>query len=93
VGLAVLFGVRTCFLQGTNIRRSVAAEAVPFVAPKGTKRRAHVSRNASFRTGLCAQSGKTTGCSILSQLIVRAGPSLQKVLLCPSLHTAHHRFA
>jgi len=59
---------------------------------QSNQRRTRVIRNASSRTGLFAQSGKTTGCSILSPLIVRAWPTLQKVLLCPSLHTTQHRF-
>ena len=47
-GVRRCFVVRWCFLQMTNIRRSVAAEAVTFVAPKVTKRRSLVIRNASL---------------------------------------------
>jgi len=62
--------------------------AIAICCAKVTKGAPMSSEMLHCRTGLCAQSGKTTGCSILSPLIVRAGPTLQKVLLCPSL--AHH---
>ena len=42
------FVFRRYFFKRTNIHRSIAAEAVPFVAPKGTKRRTRVIRNASL---------------------------------------------
>ena len=80
-----VFVVRRCFVQRTNIRCSWPRRPSYFCCAKSNQKARPCHQKCFFSHSPTAQSNKTTGCSILSPLIVRAGPTRQKVLLCPSL--------